>query len=115
MHALPFYVAAITTRIGKSEIETAVTVVIFVAYIIQVKLAKDMCRTSISECAYCPLVHNDLFKVVLAPGLVGVELHLLMEDHLRRLAHEIDTCKMQPLIIQFCPGSNHMYAVSRPP
>lgn len=63
-----------------------------------------MCKTAISENAYCPLVHNDLFKVVLTPGLVGVELHLLMEDHLRRLADEVNVDSMRPLSVQFCPG-----------
>ena len=72
------------------------------------KLAKDLCKAAISENAYCPLVHNDLFKVVLTPGLVGVELHLLMEEHLRRLAEEVNIDSMQQLSIQFCPG---MYSV----
>ncbi len=71
---------------------------------LQVKLAKDLCKAAISENAYCPLVHNDLFKVVLTPGLGGVELHLLMEEHLRRLADEVNVDSMQPLSIQFCPG-----------
>ena len=70
----------------------------------QVKLAKSLCKAAISENAYCPLVHNDLFKVVLTPGLVGVELHLLMEEHLRRLAEEVNVDSMQQLSIQFCPG-----------
>ena len=78
---------------------------------LQVKLAKDLCKAAIAENAYCPLIHNDLFKVVLTPGLVGVELHLLMEDHLRRLADEVNVDSMRPLSIQFCPGMYIMASV----
>ena len=70
----------------------------------QVKLARDLCNSAISEEAYCPLVQNDLFKVFLSPGLVGVEVHLLLEHHLRRLALEVDSDTVMPLNIQFCAG-----------
>lgn len=63
-----------------------------------------MCKAAIFEEAYCPLVKNDLFKVFLSPGLVGVEIHLLLESHLRRLAVEVNKDSIKPLSIQFCAG-----------
>lgn len=71
------------------------------------KLARDLCKTAISEDAYSPLVTSgDIFKAYLSPGLVGVEIHLLIENHLQRLAAEVDKDSMKTLIIQFYAGND---------
>ena len=69
-------------------------------------MTRDLCMTAISEGSYCPLVQDNLFKVFLPMGLVRVEIHLLLEEHLRRVAREVwkDKDNHQPLYIQFGTG-----------
>ena len=71
----------------------------------QSDVARRLCKGAIAENYYtCPLVQGDLFEVALPPGLVEVEVHLLLEDHLRRVVKDLEGREMRPLIVHFSAG-----------
>ena len=77
----------------------------------QSDVARRLCKGAIAENYYSPLVQGDLFEVVLPPGLVEVEVHLLLEDHLRRIVKNLDGREMRPLVVHFSAGT---FSVSFP-
>ena len=70
----------------------------------QPTIARDLCKTAIAENYYSPLVNRDIFTVTLPVGVVGVEMHLLLESHLRRVAKELGRKELQPLTVLFTAG-----------
>ena len=71
----------------------------------QSDVARRLCKGAIAENYYtCPLVQGDLFEVALPPGLVEVEVHLLLEDHLRRVVKDLEGREMRPLVVHFSAG-----------
>lgn len=64
-------------------------------------LARKLCEEAIVGKYYSPLVQGKLFEAVLPPGLAELEIHLLLEEHLRRIAKELEGREMQPLVIHF--------------
>ena len=71
----------------------------------QSDVASRLCKDAIAENYYSPSVQGDLFEVVLPPGLVEVEVHLLLEDHLRRIVKDLDGREMRPLVVHFSAGT----------
>ena len=66
-----------------------------------VDLARKLCWEAIVGKFYSPLVQDKLFEAVLPPGVVEVEIHLLLEDHLKRIAKELEGREIQPLVVHF--------------
>ena len=64
--------------------------------------------TAISEGAYGSLAKDktNVFEIVLPSCLVKVELHLLVENHLRYLASAFCKDDLKSLTVHFCAGLN---------
>ncbi len=60
--------------------------------------------TAIRDSCYAPLIIKSLFEVTLPPGLIRLELKLLLEDHLRKVAVEIRKGSSQDLVIHLSAG-----------
>ena len=67
-------------------------------------LAVEICKAAISSGCYCPLSQGDLFKVTLPTSLVGVELQLLLERHLREVGVVLGSHDPRQLTIAFSAG-----------
>ena len=72
------------------------------------EVAKDMCSSAISEGAYGSLFKENFFEIFLPSCLVKVEMHLLIEDHLRNLASKVSKSNFKSLTVNFCAGK-HSY------
>ena len=70
----------------------------------QKEVAKQLCQTAIEKGFYGPVAKGNLFHMSLPMGLSRVEIHLLLESHLQRIALELDKGKLQTLTVHFTAG-----------
>lgn len=70
----------------------------------QGNFAKELCKIAIAENSYSPLSSGDIFKVTLSMGLVSVEIHALLENHLQKIVRELEGRQLLPLTVHFASG-----------
>lgn len=71
----------------------------------QSALAKELCVTAIADNCYAPLVQKDVFELLFPPGLIRLELQLLLEDYLRKKAvQEVQKGNTHDLAIHMSAG-----------
>ena len=85
-----------------------------VPLVFQESVARALCQSAIKSNCYCDLSKESLFRVALPVGLVRMELHLLLEDHLRKIADGVAANRLQPLVVQFSSGESWGEAQASP-
>ena len=68
----------------------------------QPERARELCQAAVDEGRYAPLSARDPLQVVVPPGLERLEMHLLLQWHLRGLAGGQPD---RPLLISFAAGT----------
>ena len=71
---------------------------------LQVSLARELCEDAIAGSRYAPLVKRDQFDVTLPLGLIRLEMQLLLEDRLRKVAAEVGSGCTKDLTIHLSAG-----------
>lgn len=67
-------------------------------------MARELCEEAIAGSRYAPLVKRDLFDITLPLGLMRLEMQLLLEDALRKVAAEVGSGCTKDLIIHLSAG-----------
>ena len=70
----------------------------------QIELARDLCRSVLDKQFYLPISRGNLFAVTLPACIHQVEVHLLLEEHLQKMARELNGKQLLPLSIDFDAG-----------
>lgn len=67
-------------------------------------MAQKLCETAIADSCYAPMIKKDVFEVTLPVGLVQLELHLLLREHLKKLSDELGKGSTRDLVIHLSSG-----------
>ena len=77
---------------------------VLIIYFWQKPLARELCCDAIANKCYAPLVKNCVFDVTLPLGLIRLELQLLLEDCLKKIASEVANGCSKDLTIHLSAG-----------